>query len=207
MTAVTTQTDVLPARPDMSSARQRLFEAALVLFGDRGYHAVSVRDIAGALDLQTGAVYHHVASKQDLLFQLICIGFEEHRDWVRQSLLDAGRDPVDQVRAIARAHVLVNLRYTALARVVSRELQALSQEQLAVVHLIRGEVERLLLDVIARGVELGKFVVTEPELAMEAIGSMGVRAAEWWTPQSKYAADRVADTYAQFAVAFLTSTM
>src|SRR6476646_9978346 len=84
---------LLPPRPALSGARLRLFETALELFGERGYHAVSVRDIAQALGQQPGALYFHVQSKQQLLYEVSLIGVEEHRDRVRAALLDAGRDP------------------------------------------------------------------------------------------------------------------
>ncbi len=78
MTRMVSRTDrLLPPRPDLGGARLRLFEAALQLFGERGYDAVSVRDLMGALGQQPGALYGHVPSKQHLLYELTCIGHEE----------------------------------------------------------------------------------------------------------------------------------
>lgn len=197
-------TTLLPPRPGLSGARLRLFETALELFGERGYHAVSVRDIAQALGQQPGALYFHVQSKQQLLYEVSLIGVEEHRDRVRDALLDAGREPADQVRAMTRAHVLVHLDNRSLVRVSSRDnAVALDEEQLAVLVRVRDETVKLMTDVIERGVRLGVFNPIDVHLAVMAIGAMGIRAAEWWTPDSPDSKEHVADTYAEFAVRIL----
>ncbi|MEV0248728.1 TetR/AcrR family transcriptional regulator [Nocardia sp. NPDC050712] len=200
-----TETEHLPERDNLSGTRLRLYETALALFGEQGYHAVSVRDLATALGLQPGAIYTHVSSKQQLLYDLVTIGHQHQRDVLKDALLDAGRDPADQVRALTRAHVLLHLRYRSLARVIHREFRSLSDEQRAQVLAVRAESEQMLVDVIERGIRLGAFSVSEPWLAMAAIGAMGIRSAEWWTPEAGPAAATVAGTFADFAIGLLTT--
>ena len=67
----------------MDGTRRRLWEAALTCFGERGYHGVSVREIAKMAGLQAGSVYSHVSSKEQLLADLMPLGHEEHRDMLR----------------------------------------------------------------------------------------------------------------------------
>jgi AcrR family transcriptional regulator len=86
-------TAALPKSADLSAARRRLFETALGLFSQYGYNGVSVRDIVAVLDLQPTAIYAHVSSKEELLFELVRIGHEELRDRVREAVLEAGSDP------------------------------------------------------------------------------------------------------------------
>ncbi len=51
----------------MGKAKERILQAALRLFAQRGFQGVSVRDIAQALDLTPPALYAHFASKQEVL--------------------------------------------------------------------------------------------------------------------------------------------
>lgn len=194
---------LLPARPELSPARARLFATALVLFGERGYYGVSVRDITDALGQKPGAIYAHVQSKQDLLFELVRIGHAEHRDRLRAAVDDSGPDPVARITAIATAHVHAHLAYPALARVTNNEFKFLDPAQVRAVLAVRAETELLLLDTITRGVGLGVFGATDPYLAGMAIASMGIRAAEWWTPESPIDPDRLASAYARFAINLL----
>lgn len=52
-------------------ARDRLLDAATLLFAAHGYHAIGLRDLAGHLGLHAGSLYHHIDNKQGLLFELI----------------------------------------------------------------------------------------------------------------------------------------
>jgi AcrR family transcriptional regulator len=195
---------VLPARAQAAGTLRRIYETALVQFGERGFHAVSVRDLTGELGLQASSLYAHVPSKAHLLGDLVRLGHEEHRDQLRLALLEVGTDPTEQIAALTRAHVRVHATYPLLTRVCNRELASIPDDQRDSVLTIRLEAERLFLEVIERGQRLGAFAPTDPMLAVAAIGAMGIRVAEWWSPDVGVSVDEVADTYAQFAVKLLT---
>jgi len=194
---------LLPARSQAAGTLRRLYEVALQRFGERGYHAVSVRDLTSELGLQASSLYAHVASKQDLLADLIRLGHEEHRDQLRLAMLEAGAEPADQIAALTRAHVRVHATYPLLTRVCNRELGSLREDQRREVLAIRLDSERLFLDVIERGQRLGAFHAADAMLAVAAIGAMGMRVAEWWHPDVGVSIDALADTYAGFAVKLL----
>src|SRR6266508_1938886 len=120
----TTGENLLPDRARSTGTHRRLLEQALLLFGERGFHAVSVRDIAEAAGIRAPSIYKHLESKEELLFQLLLMAHEEHRARLRQALLEAGSEPIDQIRALARAHVLMHAELSSLARVANRELSA-----------------------------------------------------------------------------------
>ena len=195
---------LLPPRATVDGTRRRLWEAALTCIGERGYHGVSVREIAKMAGLQAGSVYSHVSSKEQLLADLMLLGHEEHRDMLRDALLDTDSDPLDQIRALIHAHVVMHATYPLLARVCNREMGSLSPANRDRVGGVRQEAERLILQVVERGVRLGVFDAPEPWLAVAAIGGMGIRVAEWWNPDLGYDAGDVAQNYATFAVRLLT---
>lgn len=195
---------LLPPRVVAEGTLRRLYETALVLFAERGFHAVSVRDIAATVGLRASSVYAHVPSKQHLLADLIRFGHEEHRDTLRLSLLEVGADPAEQISALMRAHVVVHATYPLLTRVCNRELGALPDDRRTEIVTLRLESERLFFDVVERGQRLGAFTDADPMLAVAAIGAMGIRVAEWWHPGLGLTVDDVADTYARFAVRLLT---
>ena len=60
-----------PKTPKSAGTRRRLLGLAARLFTDRGYHAVSMRDIASAAEVTKGAVYGHFRSKGQLLVEVI----------------------------------------------------------------------------------------------------------------------------------------
>lgn len=52
---------------DPTSARGRLLAAAAKLFQQRGYDRTTVRDLGAALGIQSGSLFHHYRTKEDIL--------------------------------------------------------------------------------------------------------------------------------------------
>src|SRR3954463_15013552 len=190
----------LPPGVELSPPKSRLYEVALELFGEQGYHAVSIRDVATARGQQSSAIYFHVPSKQDLLYDLACIGHRSHHESLRDALMGAGADPADQLKEVVGAHVRVHLDYPSMARLTNRELRALTPEQLQDVLAIRTRSEQIFIDVIERGVKLGVFTSDDSFLDAKVIGAMGVRLPEWWTPESQRTREQIIEKYVACAL-------
>ncbi|MHB8437928.1 MAG: TetR family transcriptional regulator [Acidimicrobiales bacterium] len=177
--------------------------AALTRFGERGYHAVPVRDIARGAGVRASSMYEHRASKEDLLVDLMMVGHEEHRDLLDGARRESGGNPRHQMTAIVRAHVRFHATYPLLARVCNRELGSLSPARLDQVLAVRNRTVQIIGDAIDGGVRQGVFRVPDVYLAAAAIGAMGIRVAEWYTPASGFGVEEVADSYALFALRLL----
>lgn len=50
---------------------QRLISAVAAVFVEKGYSGASTRDLASALGLQRGSLYHHIKSKEELLYEVV----------------------------------------------------------------------------------------------------------------------------------------
>ena len=210
MSTATTPTDegvLLPPRATEDGTLRRILETALVLFAERGYHGVSMRELAAATGVTASSLYAHVASKEELLLRLLVLGHEEHRDAMRRAALDAaGGTPAAQLAAATRAHVRFHATYPLLALVANNELRSLGAETQPAVLAVRGDAEGLLRDIIDRGVRVGDLDCPDPWLAMAAIGAMGIRVASWYRPGSPYAVEDVCDRYAEFALKIAGAT-
>ncbi|MBR0217920.1 MAG: TetR/AcrR family transcriptional regulator [Clostridia bacterium] len=55
----------------MAGTKERILQTALRLFAASGYEAVSVSDIAGALNVTKGALYRHYQSKRDIFDSIL----------------------------------------------------------------------------------------------------------------------------------------
>jgi AcrR family transcriptional regulator len=98
------------------ATRARLIEAALELFGRRGYASTPVDAVARAAGVSPGLLYHHFRSKRDLLHAI----FEESMREVDATFADADRepDPARRLAALLRsiaAHVKARRRFWMLA--------------------------------------------------------------------------------------------
>lgn len=194
-----TNTTVLPAWAAAEGSRGVILTEALRLFAERGYGSASVRDIAKLVGIKGASLYSHFPSKAHVLAELLKIGHEEHFRRMRDALQAATPDPQSQLVALVRAHVCAHAEYAMLAVVSNTEMHALPEEFAPPILAVRRQSEMLLLDIIQRGVNLGVFNVPDVQLAMTAIGAMGLRVAHWYSPDSGKTPEQIADIYAQFA--------
>lgn len=196
----------LPPGTAPDGSRGQILSESLRLFAEQGYGAASIRDIASRVGIKGASLYSHYPSKAHVLAELVRIGHEEHFRRMRDALLAAQPDVHVQLAAVVRAHVCAHAEYPMLAVVSNSELHALPEEFAAPLLAIRRQSEMLMLDVIQRGVNLGVFKVPDIQLAMTAIGAMGLRVAHWYTPDSGKTPEQIADTYALFAARLLGVT-
>ena len=96
------------ARETVVDSRQEILRTAARLFQQRGYDATSMNDVAAALKLSKGGLYHHFQSKDEILFEIMNHAMEI----TQQRVLDPVRgmaDPEERLRALIRLHIEVVL--------------------------------------------------------------------------------------------------
>lgn len=105
--------------------RDELVEAAMTLFGERGYASTSVADIQTACGLAagSGALYKHFASKQDLLAEGIRRYVADLEASASGLVAELPDDPREAFILIADAVTAAMADDTAVIRVGFRDLQ------------------------------------------------------------------------------------
>src|SRR5713101_1843146 len=96
------------ARETVVDSRQEILRTAARLFQQRGYDATSMNDVAAALKLSKGGLYHHLQSKDEILFEIM----NHAMDITEERVLNAARgvaNPEDRLRTLIRLHIEVVL--------------------------------------------------------------------------------------------------
>lgn len=81
------------------NARERVLTVAEMLFRQRGYNVVTMRDIAEEVGIRQASLYYHFPSKEQLFITVIEQVFERHRHGLHQALHEAGSDLRTQLSA------------------------------------------------------------------------------------------------------------
>jgi TetR/AcrR family transcriptional regulator, cholesterol catabolism regulator len=95
-------------RENSSDSRQEILRTAARLFQQQGYNATSMNDVAAALKLSKGGLYHHFQSKDEILFNLM----SHAMDITEERVIAAAKqipDPEERLRAVIRRHIAVVL--------------------------------------------------------------------------------------------------
>lgn len=109
-----------PSRAGRRSAdtRQRLISSTAQVLIERGYASTRVSDIAARAELQSGSVYHHFRSKDDLVEEVLRFGVIVAHRRVTSSLEELSRHarPIDRLATAMAAHLHAMVDLDAVAR-------------------------------------------------------------------------------------------
>ena len=191
--------DALP-QDAVPHTSQRIEEAALDLFYERGFKATTMREIALACGLTAGALYNHFSSKDELLSQIMTRVHVDLERTLEEATASAGEDPRHQLTAYCRAHALFHTQSIKEARVASREIDSLQNGALAEVVAARRRSSALLRDILKRGVDAGVFDVPDEKVVANLILTMAVSIASWYRTDGPMASDAVAELDAELAL-------
>jgi AcrR family transcriptional regulator len=72
--------------PKAQRTRERILEAAMRLFAEKGYEATTMRDVAREANASLGLAYRYYASKEEFALELYLRLAEESHEWARENL-------------------------------------------------------------------------------------------------------------------------
>jgi AcrR family transcriptional regulator len=96
------------ARESVLDPRQEILRTAARLFQQQGYDGTSMNDVAAALKLSKGGLYHHFQSKDEILFNLMNHAMDITEEQVIAPVKSIA-NPEDRLRALIRRHIGVVL--------------------------------------------------------------------------------------------------
>src|SRR5256885_4729075 len=82
------------------TSRQQLLDAAEEVFGRKGFHETTLKEIAELAEYSVGSVYSFFESKDDLFQQIFVRRGEEFMPALEAVLADHRTEPLDQLRAL-----------------------------------------------------------------------------------------------------------
>jgi AcrR family transcriptional regulator len=102
-----------PRQVSRLEPRQEILRTAARLFQQRGYDATSMNDVAAALKLSKGGLYHHFQSKDEILFHIMSHAMEITEQRVINVVRCIGPTRADvgeeRLRTLIRLHIQVVL--------------------------------------------------------------------------------------------------
>ncbi|GAA0193822.1 hypothetical protein GCM10008944_08340 [Cytobacillus oceanisediminis] len=174
-------------------------QAALEAFMEVGYHGSTMRDIARRAQLSVPGIYHHYASKQEMLVRIL--------DHTMDDLLwrfDAAVAEADDVRGrFVHAVECLALFHTFrrdwgfLGRSEQRSLEG---DAAVRIRDKRIRVEKGLLDLVERGRDEAIFATSTPRVAGRAVILMCVGLVYWFRVDGPEPPEAIARQYVELAL-------
>jgi AcrR family transcriptional regulator len=154
--------------------RERLIEAAMALFLDRGFEATTLDDIAAAADISRRSFFHYFASKEDVVFAwhaetMVALVAAVAARPAKESMLTAAENAIT---AIARE--FDSDEAIAIARLKHDNPALQARDQLKYEQL-----ERALAEALARRAGRKSDMLHARLVAMIATGAMRIGGEVW----------------------------
>jgi TetR/AcrR family transcriptional regulator, cholesterol catabolism regulator len=185
----------VPQPPPEGSRRKQIFDEAARLFLQRGYDGTSLQEIADAVGILKGSLYHYIGTKEDLLYAIV---YENQArviaiiDDLQQ--LDAG--PVEKIEQFIRRTIAHNTQHHTVASVYQKDFQSLRGERRERVVAERDRYERYLRDLIVASQREGYF---RPDLDAKLSGMAVLSLLNylhiWYRADGASSPDEVADEF------------
>ncbi|MFV1950002.1 MAG: TetR/AcrR family transcriptional regulator [Anaerolineales bacterium] len=174
--------------------RKEILRAAAQIFQEKGYHASSMQDIAEAVELKKGSLYHHVKSKQEILLALLDEALEMIIDRLDQ--INSQDLPPDlKLRQAMRSYLTFLADNRSIASVLLLEYRSLEPE-LKKLHIPRrDQVDRIWQEIITEGISLGVFQTAHPALITKALVGVLNWTITWYREDGALSPTEIADHF------------
>jgi AcrR family transcriptional regulator len=193
-----------PAPVDAPSKNEEIFAHAVRVFKAKGYHGASMQDIADAVGLQKGSLYHYISSKDELLFKI----FERSTGALSQQLeaIIASNDSLTN-----KLHRAIEAHLTALCHQLDIYTVYLSERRTFGGKLngkVRAEGERharLLEKLIEQGIHSGDFRKVDVKMTAHAILGMCNWLYQWYSPEGRLTPHEIAVIFSDLTIGGLAN--
>ncbi len=160
-------------------------------FFEKGYGGTTVRTIAARAGVTVAALYHHFASKHEVLLTVMRQVMGDLLSGSEKALGEAGEDPLERFSAFVANHVSYHISHLRFGFVANSELRSLEPGSREEIVGMRDEYEQRLVGVIAQGSASGAFRVRDPKLAARAVIAMCTAVSNWFDQRGPLTAEEV----------------
>ncbi|WP_373389627.1 TetR/AcrR family transcriptional regulator [Pseudomonas alcaligenes] len=177
---------------DPESPRGKLLQTAAHLFRSKGYERTTVRDLASAVGIQSGSIFHHFKSKDEILKAVMEETILYNTALMRAALAEA-QGPRERVLALIRCELQSIMGGTGEAMgVLVYEWRSLSEESQAYILSLRDSYELIWLEVLGEAKTAG-LCQSDPFVLRRFLTGALSWTTTWFRPGGKMSLDELAE--------------
>lgn len=200
MTAVSPPLSSIPVMGGLDdSPRGRVLRAAAHLFRTQGYARTTVRDLARVVGIQSGSLFHHFKSKEDILLAVMEEGIRYNLERMREAV-EAGGGPRQQLRNLIRAELESIMGETGDAMtVLVYEWGVVAPEKQRELLVLREQYEAYWLQVLADA-RAGGLLHHDPFITRRLLAGAVNWTRNWYNPKGPVTLEQLTDRVLEMAL-------
>ena len=162
--------------------KEEIISTAAKLFKERGYSAVTMRDLATAMGIKAASLYNHISSKQQILQEIIISLAREFTDEM-QRIKNSKCTSLEKLRAVISLHILITSKNTFGMASLNNDWMHL-EEQLEYYLDLRSNYENEFRNILKEGIINNEIIDTDVEIILFSVLST-LRSLYLWIPKKE----------------------
>ena len=143
--------------------QNEIVSVAARLFREKGYSAVTMRDIAQAMDIKAASLYNHIRSKQQILAMMVIGIAEEYTNTIR-AIAQSGRTSIEKIEEVVTLHIDITVRNADALAALNNDWMHLPKAEHDYFLQMREDYEQIFRDIINKGISAGEIRSSNPTL-------------------------------------------
>jgi AcrR family transcriptional regulator len=139
-------------KPDRKT---EIVNIAATLFKEKGYSAVTMRDIAQAMHIKAASLYNHIKSKHEILVLIIIAIAEEYTNTI-SGIVASDETTVQKLEKVIQLHIDITVRNPDALASLNNDWMHLPQAELDAFLKMREEYEEKFRAIIKNGIAAGE---------------------------------------------------
>jgi len=162
--------------------KEEIVRVAAKLFKEKGYSAVTMRDLATAMGIKAASLYNHINSKQDILNAIIISLAEEFTEGMK--LIQSSQNTcIDKLKTIIELHVKISSQNIYGMASLNNDWMHL-EEKLDYYQKLRVDYEDDFKAILKEGIVSGEILDNKPDVMMFSILTT-LRSLYIWIPKKE----------------------
>lgn len=163
--------------------KTEIINCAAKLFKEKGYSAVTMRDIAHALDIKAASLYNHIKSKQEILVLIVLEIAEEFTNRINLIAI-ADLKTIEKIEKVVELHIDITIRNPDALACLNNDWMHLTDEELTYFIKMRENYEETFRNLIKLGIQSNEIKNLNPEVIIFSILST-LRTLYLWYGKKK----------------------
>lgn len=162
--------------------KDEIIRTATKLFKEKGYSAVTMRDLATEMGMKAASLYNHINSKQEILKEIIISLAEEFTSGL-QEIQKSNKSNIDKLKDVVELHVNITSKNTYGMASLNNDWMHL-EEKLEYYLQLRSNYEDEFRNVLQQGVKNNEIINGNIEVMLFSILST-LRSLYLWIPKKE----------------------
>ena len=148
--------------------KEEIVIVAAKLFKEKGYSAVSMRDIAQQMDIKAASLYNHIKGKQEILSSLVLHVAEKFTNST-QTITSQDGTALQRLKKLIEVHIDITVHHADAIAALNNDWMHLDGQDLLDFIAMRDQYEENFRSIIKQGIQEQQIKAKEPEVILFSI--------------------------------------